>query len=734
MMHAFKRLLLAAGLFAALALPAAAQQVAAHNLPIGKGPGVVGFGAMAPGTAGQIPVSQGSTSDPAFKAVSGDCTAASTGAWTCTKTNGTAFGTAAVKNTGTSGSTVPLLNTANAWSAVQSFADGDLQLSGSTSGAATLKAPSTGGGALQFHTAGTVLNADSTDTVSNKSLSGSANTFTNLPNSALVNPATTVNGQTCTLGSTCTATAVPSGSAGGDLSGTYPNPTAAKVNGVTYGSSPSTNTVPVITGTNAATYETVPNAALANSSVTIAGHAVSLGASQAIACADLSTATTSCSTANATAATPSTLATRDSSANLSANNFLPGYATTVTAAGTTTLTVGSAELQYFTGTTTQTVQLPVVSTLVLGQAYTVVNNSSGAVAVNSSGANLILSVAAGNTGIFTAISTSGTTAASWSITYISSGAGTGTVSSVTCGTGLSGGTITTSGTCAVNYGSTSTTAAAGNDSRITGALQAANNLSDVGTAATARTNLGLTALATTTPGTGVATALATNVGSAGSVVVNGGALGTPSSGTATNLTGTAASLTAGTATVANGIKSATTTVTCSAATAPSATQVLTATSSTACDWETPSSGVTVVRKTTQQTANSATLANDNALLFTVSASTNYVFYFFIPITNSTSTNAGGAQVAVTTPSGTISYGVMINESDGATVGASTASSGTGIGLTGAISTTMIAVVTGSVQVGVTGGTLQLQFAQNTAVSAHVSTFKVGAYGTLQASP
>jgi hypothetical protein len=46
-------------------------------------------------------------------------------------------------------------------------------------------------------------------------------------------------------------------------------------------------------------------------------------------------------------------------------------------------------------------------------------------------------------------------------------------------------------------------------------------------------------------GTGVATALAVNVGTAGSILVNGGALGTPSSGVATNLTGTAAGLTAG---------------------------------------------------------------------------------------------------------------------------------------------------------------------------------------------
>jgi hypothetical protein len=48
-----------------------------------------------------------------------------------------------------------------------------------------------------------------------------------------------------------------------------------------------------------------------------------------------------------------------------------------------------------------------------------------------------------------------------------------------------------------------------------------------------------TAPSTTTTGTGVLTALGINTGSAGAFVVNGGALGTPSSGTVTNLTGTA---------------------------------------------------------------------------------------------------------------------------------------------------------------------------------------------------
>jgi hypothetical protein len=44
---------------------------------------------------------------------------------------------------------------------------------------------------------------------------------------------------------------------------------------------------------------------------------------------------------------------------------------------------------------------------------------------------------------------------------------------------------------------------------------------------------------TITTGTGVTTALGVNIGSAGAFVVNGGALGTPSGGTVTNLTGTA---------------------------------------------------------------------------------------------------------------------------------------------------------------------------------------------------
>jgi hypothetical protein len=90
-----------------------------------------------------------------------------------------------------------------------------------------------------------------------------------------------------------------------------------------------------------------------------------------------------------------------------------GYATTATAAGTTTLTTASMYQQFFTGSTTQTVTMPVASTLYTGQKFRVVNNSSGVVTVQSSGANTIYAVPAGGDVIFTCILASGTTAASW---------------------------------------------------------------------------------------------------------------------------------------------------------------------------------------------------------------------------------------------------------------------------------------------------------------------------------
>ncbi len=125
----------------------------------------------------------------------------------------------------------------------------------------------------------------------------------------------------------------------------------------------------------------------------------------------------------------------DANSNMSANAFIEGFATTVTAAGTTTLTVASKQVQEFTGSTTQTVVLPVAATMVQGMYFDIINNSSGILTINSSGGNLVLSMAANTTATVVCVLNSGTTAASWNASYIfDNGAGvlsiTGTANQV----------------------------------------------------------------------------------------------------------------------------------------------------------------------------------------------------------------------------------------------------------------------------------------------------------------
>lgn len=103
-----------------------------------------------------------------------------------------------------------------------------------------------------------------------------------------------------------------------------------------------------------------------------------------------------------------------------------GFTTTATAAGTTTLTNTSTRVQFFTGSTTQTITLPVVSTLFTGFQFQINNRSTGNLTVNSSGGNLVATVRPGQKWEIECILNTGTSAASWDAALTGSSAPTGT--------------------------------------------------------------------------------------------------------------------------------------------------------------------------------------------------------------------------------------------------------------------------------------------------------------------
>lgn len=111
----------------------------------------------------------------------------------------------------------------------------------------------------------------------------------------------------------------------------------------------------------------------------------------------------------------------DSNANLSSNNLIQASTTTVRAiSGTYTLTIASTPIQIFTGNASfgsDSVLMPLTSTLVAGVTYLIINTSStdALYCFDSTQSNIIAQVPAASSAVLTCILNSGATSASWNI-------------------------------------------------------------------------------------------------------------------------------------------------------------------------------------------------------------------------------------------------------------------------------------------------------------------------------